>query len=312
MLILLLIAIIIVAIWYRYKYFVLNHSKALKKIDEINRSYAFTEITNTYMKHSYDNEVSFANVSPKDYLTYQLIYKKKEICRAIELTEENAKKYGPYIEEVNSCALGEYDTDKLPAIAKLLCYMESKLFSSQIKHPVVKYVMTVDLNQTNIRGRYLRGKTSSFEKDHIYEILERMSKRRGDFYLDEEIWQAICRVERGRVSNKMRFAIYERDNYRCRKCGVRSNDLEIDHIFPIAKGGKSNFENLQTLCHRCNSLKSDTVEVGAVNPKAKWQGVNENCPQCGAPLVLKKGRYGDFYGCTNYPKCRFTRKNHES
>ena len=30
------------------------------------------------------------------------------------------------------------------------------------------------------------------------------------------------------------------------------------------------------------------------------------CPQCGGTLVLRNGRYGNFYGCSNYPRCRFT------
>lgn len=30
------------------------------------------------------------------------------------------------------------------------------------------------------------------------------------------------------------------------------------------------------------------------------------CPQCGGALVLRNGRYGNFYGCSNYPRCRFT------
>ena len=32
------------------------------------------------------------------------------------------------------------------------------------------------------------------------------------------------------------------------------------------------------------------------------------CPYCKTELVLRKGRNGEFYGCKNYPKCRFTRK----
>ena len=32
------------------------------------------------------------------------------------------------------------------------------------------------------------------------------------------------------------------------------------------------------------------------------------CPYCKAPLVLRKGKYGEFYGCSNYPKCKYTRK----
>lgn len=30
------------------------------------------------------------------------------------------------------------------------------------------------------------------------------------------------------------------------------------------------------------------------------------CPKCGGTLVERMGRYGSFYGCSNYPKCRFT------
>ncbi|MBO4847234.1 MAG: topoisomerase DNA-binding C4 zinc finger domain-containing protein [Lachnospiraceae bacterium] len=30
------------------------------------------------------------------------------------------------------------------------------------------------------------------------------------------------------------------------------------------------------------------------------------CPECGGELRVKQGRYGDFYGCSNFPSCRFT------
>lgn len=29
------------------------------------------------------------------------------------------------------------------------------------------------------------------------------------------------------------------------------------------------------------------------------------CPRCGGRLVLRKGKYGEFWGCENYPKCKF-------
>lgn len=32
------------------------------------------------------------------------------------------------------------------------------------------------------------------------------------------------------------------------------------------------------------------------------------CPRCGGELVLRKGTYGPFYGCSNYPQCKFTHK----
>lgn len=32
------------------------------------------------------------------------------------------------------------------------------------------------------------------------------------------------------------------------------------------------------------------------------------CPYCKQPLVLRKGKFGEFYGCSNYPKCRYTQQ----
>ena len=36
---------------------------------------------------------------------------------------------------------------------------------------------------------------------------------------------------------------------------------------------------------------------------------NGLCPRCGGKLVLRHGTYGDFYGCSNYPACRYTLEN---
>ncbi len=30
------------------------------------------------------------------------------------------------------------------------------------------------------------------------------------------------------------------------------------------------------------------------------------CPRCGGNLILRRGEYGNFYGCSNYPRCKFT------
>jgi len=32
----------------------------------------------------------------------------------------------------------------------------------------------------------------------------------------------------------------------------------------------------------------------------------ESCPLCGNALVLRNGKYGEFLGCSNYPKCKYT------
>jgi restriction system protein len=32
----------------------------------------------------------------------------------------------------------------------------------------------------------------------------------------------------------------------------------------------------------------------------------KNCPKCGGNLIERTGKYGKFYGCSNYPKCQYT------
>ena len=34
----------------------------------------------------------------------------------------------------------------------------------------------------------------------------------------------------------------------------------------------------------------------------------ENCPECGNPLVIRKGKYGSFTACSNYPECKYIKK----
>src|SRR6516225_5276912 len=57
-----------------------------------------------------------------------------------------------------------------------------------------------------------------------------------------------------RVPDGMRAAVLVRDGARCRKCR-RAINLEMDHIVPVSKGGKTVESNLQTLCRRCNRVK---------------------------------------------------------
>lgn len=63
----------------------------------------------------------------------------------------------------------------------------------------------------------------------------------------------------GNFSYKVRQFIYDRDNNQCLKCGC-SDNLTLDHILPISKGGGNEYTNLQTLCSKCNQDKG-TAEI---------------------------------------------------
>lgn len=58
------------------------------------------------------------------------------------------------------------------------------------------------------------------------------------------------------IPDALRWAVWERDDFRCVECGARRY-LVCDHVHPFSKGGPTTFENLQTLCRTCNSRKGD-------------------------------------------------------
>ena len=245
----------------KYISFIEEHSLSLRKIKEINSRYHFKEVKNFDMNHSYDNLNMYNDISCKDYLVYELVYLQKQVKEAIKDASFNKDNFDKYTSEIKeSVTFNTYDTNELPKNLKRLNKYERKITSNNLLLPVTELKIAVSLTLTNINGVYKTSKKAIFYSQGIENIITDLNKKRGVFYLNNDIWQSICRVERGKVTNKMRFAIYKRDNYRCRKCGRKTNDLEVDHIYPIAKGGKSTYDNLQTLCHRCNVKKGANVE----------------------------------------------------
>ena len=74
------------------------------------------------------------------------------------------------------------------------------------------------------------------------------------------------KIQRSLMTPELRQQILRRDNWTCQRCGNSIYKepnllLEIDHIIPISKGGKTIPSNLQTLCWKCNRSKSDSIQM---------------------------------------------------
>ena len=77
---------------------------------------------------------------------------------------------------------------------------------------------------------------------------------------------AFAKEQRNLMTKKLRDYIKNRDDFTCCTCGNSTHVepnllLEIDHIIPVAKGGCTVEDNLQTLCWKCNRSKSDKIIV---------------------------------------------------
>ena len=58
-----------------------------------------------------------------------------------------------------------------------------------------------------------------------------------------------------------RYNIYARDNNTCQYCGLKrpKKDLNLDHVIPRSRGGKSTWENVVCSCLKCNRKKGGRV-----------------------------------------------------
>ncbi len=260
-----LLIIIGIVIWLfirkQYILFLMTNSVAINNLLSINKEYIFYDgIDDYYVTHTYDNVNFFNNITCEDYLIYMLQFNKKITEIEIKNIAYNRNLNVRYRQKIDTMKIfGEYTTENDKLNKKYLLILEKRIFNKNIIKPKTQYNAYVKLYFAKMNGRISARKEEIFNSQDILYLINRLGNKTHGFYNDRGIWDAICRVERGKVSNKMRFSIYKRDGYRCRKCGrTQSSDyLEIDHIKPISKGGKSTYDNLQTLCRRCNKEKGD-------------------------------------------------------
>ena len=43
-------------------------------------------------------------------------------------------------------------------------------------------------------------------------------------------------------------------------------------------------------------------------PKKEAEETGETCPNCGHPLVIRKGKFGSFTACSNFPECKYIKQ----
>ena len=89
--------------------------------------------------------------------------------------------------------------------------------------------------------------------DCAERIANAFSKKHGGTWLT---WpnETAPRPKKAVIGQSIRTQVFERDLYRCLRCGDHRN-LRADHVHPESLGGEAVLENLQTLCASCNSWK---------------------------------------------------------
>ncbi|CAL1356490.1 unnamed protein product [Linum trigynum] len=109
------------------------------------------------------------------------------------------------------------------------------------------------------------------EKADVLEYYDRtVNSPSGSYYIPAvlRVPHLLQVVKRRRIKNTLsRKNILHRDGYVCQYCSSSEN-LTIDHVFPVSRGGEWKWENLVTACSKCNSKKGQKT-LDEVNMKLK-------------------------------------------
>lgn len=92
---------------------------------------------------------------------------------------------------------------------------------------------------------------------------------------------------------------------------IRNYIRQYDKAIMSIEEAKNIYENIVALNIANSEVRSQHAE--SANARKEYHKeqtknaiMNGKCPECGGNLILREGTYGRFYGCSNYPKCKYT------
>jgi len=119
----------------------------------------------------------------------------------------------------------------------------------------------------------------------------------------------------------------EQKRFRPTEIGTVVNDLLVNHFPEIVNIGftaemEENLDKIAEGKRKWTPVIREFYEPFEENLQKKYQEVSKKditekptektCPKCGAPLLIRLGKYGKFYACSKFPKCRYTESLEEN
>jgi len=119
----------------------------------------------------------------------------------------------------------------------------------------------------------------------------------------------------------------ENKKFRPTEIGIVVNDILVKHFPEIVDIGftaqmEKNLDEIAEGKKKHIEVIKEFYNPFEKNLEKKYQEVSKkeftemptkkNCPKCGSSLVIRLGKYGRFYACSNFPKCRYTESLEEN
>lgn len=194
-------------------------------------------------------------------------------------------------------------------------------YTTQVDHIIISRYGIFVLETKNIHGKVYGNGHAEFWKQYLPDIGYKRCGSTQEHQLRNPIWQ-----NEGHIKTLLRLVFG--DGVPVYGIVVFPNDadlmitadkpvLHMREVVPFIK----QYCNIVITSDQMNFYRRRLFEVISTSEsdrKVHLENVYRNkerrdstvahgkCPKCGGNLILRKGKYGDFYGCSNYPRCKYT------
>ena len=173
--------------------------------------------------------------------------------------------------EINRKLLAEFEEEYklLPDFTEnppswLYSVLERTVMRNEEKHrksPTTELTISCSIRYTSPAGRNRYANHQTYSTEDVAGFVNQ------SYALEKE--RESKEYQRRILTPSLRYDILKRDNFKCVICGRTPKrdgiTLHVDHIIPVSKGGKTEPENLRTLCSICNLGKSDKYDENGLN-----------------------------------------------
>ena len=232
-------------------------SKKIQKITKLNESYQFKDIKRkkrNIIEREYSRK-SLDRVTGKSIINYHLDNNINGIRTDLENAIFNITLLEKYNKDVEKVLQSESTNNSKYSSKKFKMVEERVLRSIIYKKENFMITLKIEVYYRSNGGNVYDNKKRKYLFNDLVFVYNEWN--RGNKF-EETINQ-----ERKIMNDYIRYNVLKRDNFSCQICGITAKDgakLQVDHIIPVSKGGKTVMSNLQTLCERCNIGKSNKTE----------------------------------------------------
>ena len=232
-------------------------SKKIQKITKLNESYQFKDIKRkkrNIIEREYSRK-SLDRVTVKSIINYHLDNNINGIRTDLENAIFNITLLEKYNKDVEKVLQSESTNNSKYSSKKFKMVEERVLRSIIYKKENFMITLKIEVYYRSNGGNVYDNKKRKYLFNDLVFVYNEWN--RGNKF-EETINQ-----ERKIMNDYIRYNVLKRDNFSCQICGITAKDgakLQVDHIIPVSKGGKTVMSNLQTLCERCNIGKSNKTE----------------------------------------------------